>query len=79
MVWQIIGITFAKAAVLVTTLQGTRLPVRITATMVLLDAAWWRPEWEQQQVCPAQNEWLLISHQLKELQQQSSNQDRVKK
>jgi hypothetical protein len=55
MVWHVIGITVAKAAVLLTTLQGARRPIRITATMVLLDAAWWLPELTQlyaSPVCP---------------------------
>ena len=47
--------------------------------MVLLDAAWWRPELEQRQVCPAQNEVLFVSQQLKDLQQHMSDQERAKK
>ena len=53
MVWHVIGITVAKAAVLLSTLQGARRPIRITATMVLLDAAWWQPELTQLYVSPA--------------------------
>ena len=79
MVWQLIGFTFAKAAVLFTSLQGTRRPVKIAVTMVLFDAAWWRQELEQQQVCPAQKEVLLVSQQVKDLQQHLNEQERVKK
>jgi len=56
MVWHVIGITVAKAAVLLTTLQGARRPTRISATMVLSDAAWWQPELTHLYVSPVHSD-----------------------
>ncbi len=73
---QAFGVTIAKAAMLFTTLQGARRPVRITATMVVLDVAWIQPDFSHQSVCPAHQENLQDSQiSKKEWQQIASDNE----
>lgn len=46
-----------------TTLQGAKRPVRIAATMIVVDVAWWQPQLAEQTMCPSHTEHQAVVQQ----------------